>query len=76
MGGSNCDWDKKETMEEFEKQYSTEQLYSYPSFAKNKLPECIKLKVDIVPTTFNSRAEAIKWIDENMSDEQIAYTGF
>lgn len=70
------DWDKKRTLEEFEKKYKTEDLYGYPSLAKYKLPECIKLKVDVVPTSFSSREEAIKWIDENMSEEQIAYTGF
>lgn len=77
------DWDKKKMLDEMGKQYSDEQLFGYPKFAKNKLPygdpkdkkgNGISIYENI--PEFKTREQVLQWIDKNMSEEQLSYTGF
>jgi hypothetical protein len=69
-----ADWTKAKTIAEMAKVYTDDQLFAYPKFAKNKLPNGISIYGEI--PEFKTREQVLEWIDKNMTEEQVAYVGF
>jgi hypothetical protein len=76
--GDSDEWDKSTALRTMNTDYDNNTLFGYPSFAMNKLSN-ISDKEDFCVDDFCDRAnrtKALKWIRENLSEAEIAYTGF
>jgi hypothetical protein len=84
--GDSDEWDKSTALRTMNTDYDNNTLFGYPSFAMNKLSN-ISDKEDFCIDGGRAnrtkahggranRTKALKWIRENLSEAEIAYTGF